>query len=442
MACALSWYIREVVCVVSTDWGTEMIKDTSSQDTVIAPKLGNKLRLPLIIGCGAILMSALVWASLGHDSSVRSVDGADLRLATLTRGTLVRDIATTGKIVAANAPILYSTEEGVVTLLSLPGDEVEQGQVVAKIESPRLQSELQQQQSLLEGMQGNLERSKLDARREQLRVSQILDMAKVDLEAADRESRRGDQLIESSLISKIDFEKSKDDLHKAKLLHKHAQQEVELMRDTLSFEIKNRTLEVQRQALVVSELTRQANALNIIAPVSGIIGNWLVEQKARIGASQPMLTVVDLTAFEAELAVPESYADELGLGMDVELSFGNVNVVGQLSSISPEVRNREVTARVRFADSNTLSLRQNQRLSARVLLEHRPNVLMVKRGDFLNLGGEIAYQVSNSVAMQKTVKLGARSMSQVEVIEGGEEGDVWVISGTETFKNEPKIQIR
>jgi HlyD family secretion protein len=419
-----------------------MIKDTSSQDTVIAPKLGNKLRFPLIIGCGAILMSALVWASLGHDSSVRSVDGADLRLATLTRGTLVRDIATTGKIVAANAPILYSTEEGVVTLLSLPGDEVEQGQVVAKIESPRLQSELQQQQSLLEGMQGNLERSKLDARREQLRVSQILDMAKVDLEAADRESRRGDQLIESSLISKIDFEKSKDDLHKAKLLHKHAQQEVELMRDTLSFEIKNRTLEVQRQALVVSELTRQANALNIMAPVSGIIGNWLVEQKARIGASQPMLTVVDLTAFEAELAVPESYADELGLGMDVELSFGNVNVVGQLSSISPEVRNREVTARVRFADSSTLSLRQNQRLSARVLLENRPNVLMVKRGDFLNMGGEIAYQVGDSVAMQKTIKLGARSMSQVEVIEGGEEGDVWVISGTETFKNEPKIQIR
>ncbi len=166
-----------------------MIKDTSSQDTVIAPTLGRKLRLPLMIGCGAILMSALVWASLSHDSHQRSVDGADLRLATLTRGTLVRDIATTGKIVAANAPILYSTEEGVVTLLSQPGDEVELGQVVAKIESPRLQSELQQQQSLLEGMQGSLERAKLDARREQLRVSQILDMAKVDLAAADSTRR-------------------------------------------------------------------------------------------------------------------------------------------------------------------------------------------------------------------------------------------------------------
>ena len=69
-------------------------------------------------------------------------------------------------------------------------------------------------------------------------------------------------------------------------------------------------------------------------------------------------------------------------------------------------------------------------------------MLIVKRGDFLNLGGEVAYQVNDAVAHKKTVKLGARSMSQVEVIEGGDEGDVWVISGTESFKNEPNIQIR
>jgi HlyD family secretion protein len=101
-----------------------------------------------------------------------------------------------------------------------------------------------------------------------------------------------------------------------------------------------------------------------------------------------------------------------------------------------------VTARVRFANSDRLSLRQNQRLSARVLLENRPNVLMVKRGDFLNMGGDVAYQVNDTIAHKKAVKLGARSMSQVEVVEGGEVGDVWVISGTETFKNEPTIQIR
>ncbi|QBF82013.1 HlyD family efflux transporter periplasmic adaptor subunit [Shewanella maritima] len=423
-----------------------MIKDTSAQDTVIAPtlgqKLGQKFRIPLVAGGALLLVSALGFASFDRDTSIRSVDSEQLRFATVSRGTLVRDIAATGKIVAANAPILYSTEQGVVTLLSQPGDTVSAQQVVATIASPKLQSRFEQQKSLLAAMQSDLERAKLDARREQLRVSQVLDMAKVDLEAADRESRRGDQLIETSLISRIDFEKGKDDLHKAKLLHKHALQEVDLMRDTLAFELKNRALEVDRQALVVNELARQIEALNIKAPVDGIIGNWLVEQKARIGASQSLLTVVDLSAFEAELAVPESYADDLGIGMDVELSFGHIKVIGQLASISPEVRNREVVARVRFTPTDELSLRQNQRLSARVLLEHRPDVLMVKRGDFLNHGGASAFVVNDDVASLAEVTLGARSMSHVEVIAGANEGDVWVVSGTEEFGRDKQIQLR
>ncbi|MBB1270020.1 efflux RND transporter periplasmic adaptor subunit [Shewanella sp. SR44-3] len=418
-----------------------MIKDTSAQDKQVLPSRVKTLKAPILLGVSTVLMSALVWASFSGEQARVSVDASELRFATLSRGTLVRDIATTGKIVAANAPILYSTEEGVVTLLSQPGDDVALGQVVAQIESPSLLSNHKQQQALLEGMASSLARAKLDARRQQLLVSQALDMAKVDLDAAERESRRGDQLIKSKLISKIDFEKSKDDLHKAKLVHKHALEEVALLKDTLSFELQNSALEVDRQALVVLEYERQIEALKIKAPVAGIIGNWLVEQKARIAPSQPILTVVDLSAFEAELAVPEAYADELGLGMDVELNFGNVNLVGKLSSISPEVREREVSARVRFEGSDKLMLRQNQRLSARVLLEHRPNVLMVKRGDFLAQGGSHVYKVDGELAHLTSIELGARSMSQVEVLAGGEEGDVWVISGSELFKQAAKVQI-
>lgn len=405
-----------------------MIQDTSAQDTVKQPSKVNQFKRPAMLGIAALLVSGLVWSSIDSDSVATSIKRSELRFATLEQGTLTRDIATTGKIVAANAPILYSTDQGTVTLLANPGDRVELGDVVATIESHKLTNSLKQQEALLEGMQSSLERARLDARRQQLKAQQTLDIAKVDLEAADRESRRGDELIQNKLISKIDFEKSKDDLHKAKLLSAHAKQEAELMRDTLAFEIKNKASEVNRQNLVVSELVRQVAALSITAPVGGIIGNWLTEQKARIGQSQPILTVVDLSAFEAELAVPESYADELGLGMNVELSFGALTLIGELSSISPEVRNREVTARVRFKQDDRLHLRQNQRLSARVLLENRPNVLMVKRGAFVSTGAGIeVYAMHEDIAEQTSIQLGARSMSHVEVLQGGKAGDVWVI---------------
>ncbi|GCF89172.1 HlyD family efflux transporter periplasmic adaptor subunit [Shewanella sp. NKUCC05_KAH] len=419
-----------------------MIKDTSGQDTVLVPSTSKRLKLPLIIGGCALLVSALVWASLGSDSVSKSLSRSDITTAKLFVGTLTRDVATTGKIVAANAPILYSTEEGTVTLLSNPGDTVNKGDVVAKLDSPRLTNQLAQAKSLLAGMESALERAKLDARRDQLQAYQTLDIATVDLEAADRESRRGEELIQSQLIGQIDYEKGKDDLHKAKLKFKHAEQEVALTKDTLTFEIKNKALEVERQTLAVRELERQVDALNIVAPVNGIIGNWITEQKTRLSANQPILTVVDLSAYEAELAVPESYADDLGLGMEVELSFGSIKLMGKLSSISPEVRNREVTARVQFDQSDSLTLRQNQRISARVLLEHRPNVLMVKRGAFMTSGGgNVAYQIEGDLASRREVKLGSTSLSQVEVLDGGKAGDEWVISSVDPFNHAEQVRI-
>lgn len=420
-----------------------MIQDTSGQDTVIEASLTRKLKWPLLAGVAVLLVSGLVWSSVNGSEVSESISRSELRFATLERGTLTRDIATTGKIVAANAPTLYSSDQGTVTLLAKPGDRVEKGDVVATIESHKLTNSLKQQEALLEGMKSALERARLDARRQQLKAQQTIDMAKVDLAAADRESRRGDELILNKLISKIDFEKGKDDLYKAKLLSAHAKQEAELTKDTLTFEIKNKAAEVNRQALVVTELERQVAALSIEAPVAGIIGNWLTEQKARIAQSQPILTVVDLSAFEAELAVPESYADELGLGMKVELSFGSLSLVGELSSISPEVRNREVTARVRFEQDDRLHLRQNQRLSARVLLENRPNVLMVKRGAFVSSGGaREVYAMNGDIAQQNSIQLGARSMSHIEVLQGGKVGDVWVISSIAPFKSAEQVLVR
>jgi len=167
------------------------------------------------LGGAGLLVGAVVWASFGRYSASGSVSGEELQMASLRMGTLTRDIATTGKIVAANAPILYATEEGTVTLISQPGDKVEKGAVLASIDSPKLASNLQQQQAVLEGLQSSLERARLDARRDQLQANKALDMAGVDLAAADRESRRGDQLIENGFIRKIDYEKAKDDLHKA-----------------------------------------------------------------------------------------------------------------------------------------------------------------------------------------------------------------------------------
>lgn len=90
-----------------------------------------------------------------------------------------------------------------------------------------------------------------------------------------------------------------------------------------------------------------------------------------------------------------------------------------------------------------MHLRQNQRLSARVLLENRADVLMVKRGAFVNSGGgRLVYRLQGDIAERTEIKLGARSMSHIEVLEGGEVGDQWVISNIDLFNDAEQVLVR
>ncbi|TMN87592.1 efflux transporter periplasmic adaptor subunit [Pseudoalteromonas phenolica] len=418
-----------------------MIKDTSGQDQIVKQK--PKLLKPALLLVG--VLSAVTWtgfAMINADPAYMSVEKAQLQIAQVKQGDLVRDIAATGKIVAANAPKAYSPEQGFVTLKVKAGDTVELGQVIAEVDSPELNNSLKQQESELARLQGELARNELEARRQTLTLNKTLDLAQVELSAAERENRRAKLSIEKSLISQIDLEKAVDDLAKAKLTFKHAQQEVELAKDTLAFELQSSKSQFARQQLVVDELQRKVNNLHVRASVSGIIGNLLIQPKAMVSKNQALLTLVDLSAFEAELQVPESYANDLGIGMQVELKIGTELVVGSLSAISPEVNNREVTARVRFEQSSMSNIRQNQRLSGRILLENRSDVLMVKRGAFLNQGGFVAYKVNGERAERIEITTGVISINHVEVLAGLSQGDQIIISNYDTFKNADAVLLR
>jgi len=171
------------------------------------------------------------------------------------------------------------------------------------------------------------------------------------------------------------------------LVYQHAVADAQLNLESLQFEIKTRELLVQRQILMVEELSRKVDELTLRSPVNGIVGNLAVQQKNQVTQNQTFLSVVDLSEFELEVAIPESYADDLAIGMAAEVSLNGETHSAKLVTISPEIENNQVTGRVRFADLNadgTLSqpqgLRQNQRLTTRILMENKQAVLMVQRG--------------------------------------------------------------
>jgi HlyD family secretion protein len=415
-----------------------MIKDTSATDTAVEAKNNKKRNLVIfLIILAAIAFTA--YASLTSPSADRSIDRASVQLARVEVGNLVRDIVSNGRIVAANAPQIYSPEQGFVELDVNAGDEVTIGQIVAVLDSPELDNQFKQQISEMNRLQGELARQELDARSQKLQLTKQLDLAQVDLEAAQRENRRAHASMKNNLISQIDFEKAVDDLARAELTQKHAKEEVAIANDRLVFELKSAKSTVSRQALVVEELERKISQLNILASVNGVVGNLLVQPRALVSKNDALMTLVDLSAYEVELNVAESYANELAIGMQTEITISGKKVMGKLSAISPEVKNRQVSTRVRFDQQALAGIRQNQQVSARVLLEHKTNVVKVSRGSFINSGGFVAFKLEGDIATKIDIQLGATSMREIEVLAGLNPNDEIIISNYDEFIDIDKV---
>lgn len=419
------------------------IKDTSEQDIKVSQKRSNSRFILISLLC-LVFISAIIWkiapATSRWSQAEKSVSMDRLRIATITRGDFTRDISVQGRIVAAVSPTVYSPADGTITLAIEAGHEVNEGQVLATLDSPELTNHLSQQLAVQASLQSDYERQQIIAKKQKLADQKSIDLAEVKLTTAKREKRRADQGFSKNAISEIDYEEAQDDLQNASLQYRHAVLDAELNIESLAFDSKSLALYLQRQKLEITELQRQVNALKILSPVKGIVGNLNAENKTFLSKNQSILTVVDLTQFEVEIQIPESYADDLAIGMLVNVQFEQQDYHAALITISPEILKNQVTGRVRFTEKMPASLRQNQRLTTQIILEHKPQVLQVSRGQFMESGGgNFAYKLSDGLARKTPISTGARSLSHIEILTGLNEGEQIIISGTDSFNDAEQV---
>ena len=140
--------------------------------------------------------------------------------------------------------------------------------------------------------------------------------------------------------------------------------------------------------------------------------------------------------------MPDSFARDLALGMTAEIRAGTATFAGRVRSVSPEVVDGNVATRLEFGDQRPAGLRQNQRLTARILIEERPNVLKVERGPFVETGGgNVAYVVEDGIAERRPIRTGAVSLDAVEILSGAKDGDQIVVTGADAFGDAQRVRI-
>jgi HlyD family secretion protein len=421
------------------------IRDTAGQDRVLdqGPRF-RKLRNRYALG-GAIALVVVVllgWLIHRWLAAEVSIPLERVRIAEVTRGLFVRDVSAPGTVVAAVSPTLFSPALGTVHFLVNAGDSVAKGQPLCTVDSPELRNEQQREQATLDGLEVAVQRQAIDTRRDLLENQHTIDIADVNLQAAKREERRAEESWRQRIISQRDYEKARDDAAAADVNHAHAVAEAGLKKESLEFELRAKRLERDRQRLLVQDLTRRVTSLDMRSPVTGVVGSLLVSERATAAQNAPLISVVDLTAFEIEFQVPESYGNDLGIGMQAEVTYGASQYATKVSAVSPEVKLGQVTGRLRFVGDVPQGLRQNQRVSTRIVFESRDGVLQVQRGPFLDTGGgRVTYVVRDDIATKTPIVTGATSISAVEITQGLSAGDRVIISSLSDFDRNNTVRL-
>ncbi len=263
----------------------------------------------------------------------------------------------------------------------------------------------------------------------------------IERQAAVRDLERYKRGFDGGAVPQVDVAKAEDTVKKSDIQLEHARKDAMLKAQGADLDARNKRLLADRQRAVVTEVERQVDALTLRAPFDGQVGQVQATQHTNVVANAPILGVVDLSRFEIEIKVPESFARELTIGMPAQLTGGSGQFAGEISAVSPEVVAGEVNARIRFADKQPQGLRQSQRMQARVLLDTRRNALKIERGPFVEQGNGYAYVMDGSHAVRRPVKLGVSSLGEVEILSGLQPGDRVVVSGSDLFGDAERVSI-
>jgi HlyD family secretion protein len=419
------------------------MRGTEAQDVVVESSPDRRKRFIQIgIGAGALLVIlAFVFLFRGWAASEHTIPRERLRIVTVTEGPFVRDVSAQGTVVAAVSPTLFAVAPGNISYQVRAGDTVKTGQVLATLVSPTLENEFQRERATLDSLDTALQRQSIEIRRQKLRTQEEADLANVTIRAAEREMQRAQTAWDKGAIAERDLKRAEDERESARLSYEHARENAELERSSLDLDLRARRQERERQGFVVANLKRRVDELSVRSPVNGMVANLAAAEKASVAENAPLMTVVDLTAFEVEFQVADVYARDIKPGMEAQISLDGAQHVGVVTGISPEVRSGQVVGRVKFSGEQPAGLRQSQRGSVRIVIEQRAMARKFERSADISPGTRQIHVVDGDLAVLRPVELGAASVGEIEVVSGLEPGDEVVVSGLSDFRDVPEILI-
>jgi len=202
---------------------------------------------------------------------------------------------------------------------------------------------------------------------------------------------------------------------------------------------------IQQAQAQVDNVKQSISYATITSPVSGVIQTINVERGQNIGAGTPLFTVATDSSFYFESQVSELEASSLKAGDPISITIdalSDVKVSGYVDKIVPVVDNKTRNFTVRVVMPTVEGLYSGMFARGIATTDSIPSTIVIPRNAVTERNNiSYVFIAKDDVAIEKEIKLGIISGSNVQVLSGIEFGDQLIVSGQQGLADKDKILI-
>lgn len=415
-------------------------------DRKVEKKTWTTKRIFMLGGGGLLFIFILYLLFFADKSSRLNVESERITISEVKYDSFQEFIPITGTVEPIETFFLDVSEGGrVVEKYEEEGAFLNVGDPIIRMDNAQLTLDVIYNQANVFSQINNLRSTRLSMEQNRLNLqAQLLDV-EYDLLDKKRIYDNNKILFEKNLISKIEFDRSREDYDytvKKRNLTLETYKQDSLFRAQQVDQLEQ-SVETLQENLSVTKT--QLENLTVRAPIKGQLTalNAEIGQSIARGENLGRIDVIDSNKVRA--SIDEHYIARVLPGQLGEFTFAGNTYQLIIKTVFPQVTNGRFNVDMHFLGQVPNGVRRGQTLHIKLELGEPGEAVTIERGGFYQTtGGQWIFVLDESgdYAIKRSIKLGRQNTNAFEVIEGLNPGERVITSSYDTFGDVDKLVLK
>lgn len=385
------------------------------------------------------LCSIIIYKLLAVNTGAKlNVEGDKITTATVIKGAFEEFIAIDGVVQPIKTYYLDIIESGTVEKKFIEdGQQVAKGDTILKLSNTTLQLDYMNRETQMMDLMNERQTTEINMRQTEIITLNQLAEIEYRLKQATRLYKRNEQLVKNNMVSKEEYQESKDNYIYQKKRYELGQRSLNQDTQMRVQRIHQLDASIQRMESNLQLSKNTLNNLYITSPAQGLLSALHAEIGEAKQVGDNIGQVDDINGFKIRADIDEHYISKVYVGLQGQFELNGKKYQLVIKKVYPKVQQGEFQVDMEFSSQVPKGIRRGQTLQVQLQLSDPTKAVLIPRGGFFQTTGGnwiFVWDKQEKVAKRRNIRLGRQNPKYYEVLEGLQPQEKVITSSYEGYE--------